>query len=55
MIKKPKGREDRWENFTPKQCRDVEAMTNWQRQQWARAGYPVIKTEHFAKLQRPSR
>ncbi len=35
----------------------VNLMTNWQRNQWARAGYPkgMEKLEHFASLQRGDR
>ena len=30
----------------------VQRMTNWQRTQWARAGYPVQRVSEFAQKQR---
>lgn len=32
----------------------LETMTNWQRHQFARAGYPPHRRGEFARLQRPA-
>ena len=34
--------------------RIINSMTNWQRTQWARAGYKLKDTKSFAELQRPN-
>ena len=30
----------------------VNQMTNWQRNQWAMAGYPLVTAHRFAKMKR---
>lgn len=30
-----------------------ETMTNWQRHQWAKAGYPPHRKREFASMERP--
>lgn len=42
-----------WTPAEPAAKQDVVArMTNWQRNQWARAGYPLALVEDYAEIQR---
>lgn len=38
----------------PEHAAHVDRMTNWQRCQWARAGYPKKRAEEFSSLRRPA-
>ena len=45
---------------TPSQYKQIACMTNWQRHQWAKAGYPcgskqASEFERFATMQRNKR
>lgn len=44
----------RWENFTQEQKKDIGKLTNWQRHQWTRAGYPD-DTARFVTLTKENR